>query len=130
MITKLLSQHLKDDVKQIIAETESLETLEVLTLFLKCNAVKLGKGSKKSRYSASLMKVKNTNGIVTLAEVQHYAAFNERTRTKKEVWLVAVNFFESKVWFGMANPWKFGLQYCAKPVLYSHLIYCQQDCLS
>ncbi len=94
---------------EIIAETESLETLEVLTLFLKCNAVKLGKfilGSKKSRYSASLMKVKNTNVIVTLAEVQHYArctAFNERTRTKKEVWLVAVNFFEShvcKVWYG------------------------------
>ncbi len=103
-------KHVKDDVKQIIAETVIAETESVQTFTFEVLAVKLGKfilGSKKSRYSASLMKVKNTNGIVTLAEVQHYARctatqgvqllMNVLTPKKKYGWLVAVNFFESHV---------------------------------
>ncbi len=38
-LSPAFEKHVKDDVKQIIAETESVQTFEVLTLFLKCNAL-------------------------------------------------------------------------------------------
>ena len=105
--------HLKSDVEKAVAEATHEERVpDVLSLFLRCKAVKVGKyilGSKDSRFSTSLFKVRTTEYSTSLAEVQYYAKCttiidqSDMGSKKQEVWIAGVSLFAShtcQMWFG------------------------------
>lgn len=107
-----------------VAEATSQENIQdVLSLFLKCTAVKMGKyvpSSKESRFFTTLVKVQTAEDTTFLAEMQYYAkctaihdhsASTSLSSKKQEVWIAGVSLFLlcTLVKCGMANHVKFGL---------------------
>lgn len=80
---------------------------EILTLYQKCGALKVGNfviGSNTSRfYQGSVVKV-HINGTEKLCEIQYYARCVVKYQRKTSfIWLSAVSFFpehQCNVWFG------------------------------
>lgn len=104
--------HIKEDVEKVVSNVGSHiiqeNTFEVLSLFLKCKAIKVGKyvlGSKASRFSTSIVKVQTAEDSTSLAEVQYFAKCTVLIHDQSaiEMWIVAVSLFtlhNCKMWYG------------------------------
>lgn len=99
--------HVKSDVHNAIEEVAQSSTFDVLALYEKCGAIKIGRfviGSSSSRfYTVSVVKVQ-AFGEEKLAEIQYYVKCAVRIEGKTlYIWLVALSFFpehQCKVWYG------------------------------
>lgn len=100
--------HVKSSAHKAVEDVADQHcTYDILTLYEKCGAIKVGQfilGSKSSRfYKGSVVKVQ-AGGNDKLAEIQYFArcAVSYHTKTSY-IWLAAVCFYpehQCKVWYG------------------------------